>query len=506
MDVFKPVNPVASTRAVQLVMAVCALLTGLVASLLAAEQPFLLVAALLMFAVALATLVQPDTITLGFFLVLLTNSATIAVRFHGMPFIVGAAFPIMLVISAGYYVVIRRQPIVLTMNLFLLIGLLLVQCLGTLFARNIGTAFDNLQTFAIEAVLIYFLILNAVRLPRTLRWVINIFLISAIILGAVPIYQQITGQFENNFGGYGQIPGEDFETGQSLLGATTQPRLAGAIGEKNRFAQFMLMFGMIAVTQITGAKTRSERLLALVATGISFTAATLPFSRGAAVGLVLTIVIAVALSIISFRQLIAVVAAAAITLFAFPQYSSRLLSLNTLENYSAGNLTSSESIDGAALGRTTTMLASLLVFVDHPLIGVGPGQYRYYAQDVGNELGIRRLDEDRQAHNLALDIAANNGIFGLLLTAGIVITTMRGLHKVKNRWKTERRDLASIATGFYLAILTYLTTGIFLHHAYLRYFWTFMAVAGVVILISQKLEASSAPEASPPASRDAAQV
>jgi hypothetical protein len=41
-------------------------------------------------------------------------------------------------------------------------------------------------------------------------------------------------------------------------------------------------------------------------------------------------------------------------------------------------------------------------------------------------------------------------------------------------------ELANLSTGFFLAIVSYMTTGIFLHFAYIRYFWLMIALSVVV--------------------------
>jgi hypothetical protein len=41
-----------------------------------------------------------------------------------------------------------------------------------------------------------------------------------------------------------------------------------------------------------------------------------------------------------------------------------------------------------------------------------------------------------------------------------------------------------MATAFSLSVVTYMTTGIFLHLSYARYFWLIMALAGAAALIA----------------------
>ena len=58
---------------------------------------------------------------------------------------------------------------------------------------------------------------------------------------------------------------------------------------------------------------------------------------------------------------------------------------------------SGASPDGAVLSRATEGIAALLVFADHPLIGVGPGRFPSYYRLYADDIGIRALNADRQS-------------------------------------------------------------------------------------------------------------
>ena len=70
-------------------------------------------------------------------------------------------------------------------------------------------------------------------------------------------------------------------------------------------------------------------------------------------------------------------------------------------------------LDGApdVVAFATSNLAALSVFLEHPVIGVGPDQYfRNYSQDAGNQLGLKHFDRNRQAHSMYLEVLADTGI------------------------------------------------------------------------------------------------
>lgn len=455
---------------------------------IATQEPVLAIVAVVALASLLFSFMHRDIATTGFIVILFTNAAVIAVNFHGLPLAVGSAFPLLLLIPFTYHVIFKRERIIFTSLMMLLLGLLLVQLLGTLNAFSISEAANELFVFVVEGVAIYFLLLNTIRTRETLRNVIRAVLISAIFLGIFPIFQQVTGAFDNNFGGFAQVTGRGFNVTETLVGTTNQPRLSGAIGEKNRFAQIMLMLAVIAMTQIWRGPSRTWRLVAFAAAGIAAIASILPFSRGAAVGAALLVGVGLMLRFITVRQLLLLLAATVILLMIFPQYTVRLVTLEAITGPFTDSSDVTTETDGAIQGRYTEMVAALIVYVEHPVVGVGPGMFRFYSGEVGNELGVKRLIGTRRAHSLYLEVLANTGTLGFVLTMGIVAITIWQLRAIRLRLLKKDPEMANIVTGLALGILAYMTTGVFLHFAYIRYFWAVMGIAAAAIQIGKLRE------------------
>lgn len=486
------------TRLLQVAIVLSALASVLIGAFVVPNQPFLAILGVLGLLVGLLSLMYPDIATLSFFFILLSNAAVVAVKFHNVPFIVSASFPLLLMIPLVYYIFFRHEKVIIHPLFYWMFGLLAVQAIGTITSIDVKDAFSSLQVFAIEGVLIYVLIVNAVRTPQTLRRVVWVILLSSIFLGIFPIYQQLTGNFADQLWGFGQTGGRGFSTQETLISEVRQLRLAGAIGEKNFFAQIMLRLGILSFPLIWAAQSKSFKLLAIIATGVAFAASILPFSRGGAVGFILLLLIGVPLSLISWKQFVTLIMIAILGLMIFPQYMERLGSLHSITSlfYDDEEGPTPET-DGATKGRQTEMLAALIVYAEHPIVGVGPSMYRFYSEDIGNQLGITRIEGERRAHSLYLDVAANTGTLGIFLTFGIIGITLRGLFKARRQWQDSHPELAGIATGLALSTLMFLTTGIFLHFSYIRYFWTLMAVAAATIHIAEQMRKASAAPALP---------
>jgi O-antigen ligase len=155
-------------------------------------------------------------------------------------------------------------------------------------------------------------------------------------------------------------------------------------------------------------------------------------------------------------------------------------------------LSESPAVDGAVQGRATENLAAFHVFRDHPLLGVGPGQFfNRYSAEAGNALDMRFLKQNRRAHNLYLEIAADTGALGLAAFLALVGVTLVQLRRLAQFWRWANPELASLADALLVALIAYMASAVFLQLAYQRYFWFLLALGNATIWILRR-EASSA--------------
>jgi O-antigen ligase len=435
----------------------------------------------------LAILAKPDFATLLVVFVLFTNAAVIAVQFHNVPSLVGASLPALLVFPLASLVIIRREKIVMSPILLPIFLFFAVQVAGTLFSAYRAEATNNLVTFISEGLGLYFLITNVVRTPSMLRRATWALLIAGGFIGALSFYQQLTHTYNNNYWGFAQISNAAFSTGQTTLeGNVQQWRMEGMVGEKNRYAQVMLMLVPLGMFRVFGEKKTLLRILAGVATALIALGASMAFSRGAAVGFALMLLIMVFMRYIKIYQIAVIILGLALLLEAVPQYRDRLTSMESLMAMFSDGEANTGAADNSTLSRLTEMGAAGLVFLDHPVIGVGPGIFRYYYEEYSTLIGLSVKNQERSAHDLYLQVAAEHGLLGLLTLFIALYMTLRSLSRVRKRWMNEEPEIANMATAYMLSIVTYLTTGIFLHFAFIRYFWLIMALAAAVIYIAEQ--------------------
>ncbi len=477
------------------VLAVLAVLAAAVGIGLAVpESPEMTIVAIVAVCAGVLILGYPDLCVPLVLFVVYSNAASVAVDFHGVPAIVGLALPALLLVPLVHRVVIQRQKLVFHPVLWLMIGYLVVILVSSLGTIRPDVARAEIQTYLIEGILIFFLITNVVRTPRMLRAVTWAVVLAGLFLGGLGTYQQLTGTFGNNYGGFAQLSEATFGTGEEeLQGEVLQPRLGGPIRDQNRHAQNMLIIAVLGLFLAWSERSRGLRGLALVAAGAAAAGCALTFSRGTAVAFVMVLVAMLLLRIVKLRHLAIVVVMAALVLQLFPQYSQRLASIGTLASAGDADTAGVQATDGATRGRLNEMVSAMLAFADHPILGVGQGMFRHVFMEYSEEAGFKSQIKAREAHNLFLGIASETGILGLGVFLTILGVVLVPLFRERSYWLARDPPLAFLAAGYLMMIVAYLANGAFLHMAYERFFWSMIALACAAGVIARARRSAPAP-------------
>jgi O-antigen ligase len=473
-----------------LVAIVLTIAIGLAVGAAAAHEPILAIAGVLALLAAVVVAIRPEAAVLIVVGLIYSNAPVVLVQYHSVPLVIGAAVPLILAAPLAYDILVRRQKIVVTPALPWIAGLLVVEILSTLTARDMNDAVSSLNVFLVEGIGLYLLVTNTVRSTELLRAIIWVLLLVGAALGALSFFQQITETYGNSYLGFAQT-----EAAATGLTETGLARLAGPIGEKNRYAQIMLMLIPLGVLQFSGERHRWLRLAALGCALLAAIATALTFSRGAALAAGIILLAMVALRYIRLSHLVAAAALIAVVLVAVPAYSARLTSLADIAVLLSDE-PAATGTDNSLLSRATENLTALQVFADHPLLGVGPGQFPAYYRDYADEIGVSVKAANREAHNLYLGTAAELGFFGLTAFLGAIVATLIQLGRARARALPLRPDLAAMAAGLMLAIVGYLASGLFLHLSYARYFWLILALAGAAATVILQATADAADTAS----------
>ena len=477
------VTPRAPADRSAVAMAILIIMGALAAGILASDAPLLTVAGASALFLGVAIILRPDIATLTTIAILYTNAAVVAVRFHDVPFVIGAFVPLLLMVPLARDLVVRRLPVVAPPALGWMVVLLFIYLVSALFSSETSRSWDGVVVFLVEGFGLYFLLINVIRTPEMLRSATWVLLASGALVSVLSVHQVVTSNYDSNYLGFAQADSAIRTGVTTLAGDVFQPRMAGSIGETNRFAQTMLMLVPLGIFRVIGERSTSLRVLAGLMTLAITLGVVLSFSRGGAVGLAALVLALVVLRLVRVRHVLVIVAVLGLIVVAFPQYGNRITSLAAAGGF--GDAGTAATVDNSLLSRATETLAAALVIVDHPVVGVGPDMfplnYEQYAQVVGI---LIRNDVARQAHNLYLGIGAELGIPGLVVFLIIAGLTVRMILAARRVSITRRPDLERLATPFLLALMTYYVTGMFLHLSFGRFYWLMLAVAGAAAIIT----------------------
>lgn len=461
------------------------------------ESPVIALAPLVAVA-AVSVLIRPQLATWMFLGLLYLNIPVIATKFYGAPYIVAASATALLLIPLVTNI-LRREPLLVTRTLWWMLAFLVALLLSAVFAQDRSTSLQVVEVFLTEGLLLYLLITNVIRSPNALRQAMWVLILAGLVMGALSVVQEQTNTYTNTYGGLAQVNFGTSDPSALVENSSVRPRLAGPIGEKNRYAQILLVLFPLALFRFWRERSPWLRALALIATFFIVAGMLLSFSRGGAVALLVIVGVLVAMRYVSLKGLMLSLGALVVAvLIIAPSYFARLESIGGVEGLLSND--SSAVPDGAIVGRTTAQLAAWSTFLAHPIVGAGPGNFfTVYSQTYANEVGLAYFDEARRAHNLYLETAADDGLLGLAAMLGIMFSSVIGLWRARRYWLTRNREYADLATALLLAVGGYMISAVFLHLSYERYFYLLIALAsaGILVLLPQQ-----PPAALPPSNLD----
>jgi putative inorganic carbon (HCO3(-)) transporter len=439
------------------VVAAAVIVVTTVVALLATNSPVLAVLAAAGGLMVIALAFSPDLATMAVVALIYSNAAVVAVKFHGVPGFVGGAAPFLLLIPLANTVLAERRPVILPSATPWLLGFLAAQAVSALLASDTQTAWGSIIQFLFEGMALFFILYNVVRTPQVLQRLMWVLLAVGAMFGLLSVHQTLTKNHDQSYSGFAQADTVEAQELMDQIGVvlapdSRPPRQGGPFGEPNRYAQIMAALLPLGMLQLTKGRSVVARMGGLGASALIALAIAFTFSRGAAVGIAVSIIAALLLSYVRLREIAVLVAGFAMFVLVVPGYGTRLQSIasatSALTNNASGPIN-----DGAIQGRLGEQVAALKVFADHPVVGVGPGLFAQYYQDYVKSSGFRIHVGPRQAHNLLLDIAAETGIFGLICFLGAVTVTIRDVTRARRRLLTADPELAVVVTSIGLGIL-----------------------------------------------------
>lgn len=458
---------------------------------LGSDYALLIVLALLGITALVVLLAWPElALPVAVFLIW-SNIPAVAVD-AGAPSLVSVAVPLILVAPLAT-TFLRGGMLTIDRTFILLLALLGVYVACTTFSAKPEIGVHRTVTFLTEGIVLYFLVFNAVRTPRTLQWAVWAMLAAGSFLAAITVFQNLTHTFDRPYFGFSPLDIQYF------LGKEPTPRAFGPVGDPNYYGQILVATIALGVPALCGLRRGLIRLFVGGAVVLMLLALAFTYSRGGMLALLIVIGVMVGMGYLKIRHLASMVLMLAVVVLAVPGYRDRIESLTKVSGLTAQNGASNEA-DIAARGRFTENSTAILVFFDYPLIGVGPGAFGDYYQEYAVRTGgpVHRATRrgasgaaageapKREAHNLFLSAAAETGVVGLFALCAVLLTAFRQLLQARRRWLRPDDDSKHIMAGLLLALTGYLAAGVFLSLAFERYLWLLLALVGSAAFIARE--------------------
>ncbi|NWF71318.1 MAG: O-antigen ligase family protein [Chloroflexi bacterium] len=359
----------------------------------------------------------------------------------------------------GTRALVQRRPIVLRSveGAVLFYGFIIA--VSSYVNGEVDTAFDQLIDFAKDFAIVLILVqlCDSEVVWKRMQWAI---IISAGFLAMLTCYQMLTGDTTNDFFGLAKAPVHQIVEGFD----NTRP--TGPLDDPNFYAQILLMVYPLAAYRVLDEKRLRAKGLALLCTLLIVGAIIFTYSRSA----FMMILIISALIVLERRMNVYKIAALAgvvllVALPILPQgYLDRMATIT-------GSTSSAEGQTELSFrGRSSEMIVAMQMFSTHPLLGIGYSAYEEHYLTYSIHVGLDNRLENRQAHSLYLEAAAETGIVGLAAFVFMYLMVFRSLWIARKQLiRIGRSDLVLWLSGLQFGLMGYLMTSIFLHDDYVRY-------------------------------------
>jgi putative inorganic carbon (HCO3(-)) transporter len=420
--------------------------------------------------ILLAAFALPHWSVIVYVVLIYADLLSILVRFHNIPPLARFAGFVLLVAVLGRRVVKGQRLVADAMTGWLVAyGILLA--LGLLYAQ----APDLVMVEVIEYIrnfLTYLLVINALTTIGRVRGAMWALLGMAAVLGTLTVFQTVTGRFDLDFGGLAQahISG--------ITETTDAPRPGGTIGDPNYYGQSLLIILPLAFYLAFRGRRPAARVAGGLIALILVAAIIFTYSRGDTVALAAFLGVAVLYKRPRIQYILGGMVALGLVLSLLPPtYYDRIGTLFSVLQGSPQAIVAESSL----LGRAGAASAAIGMFADYPLLGVGRGNYPLHELDYIQGTSLASKSTGIPPHDLYLEIASEQGLAGLIIMGGILVTMVRALIDIRRRFlRIDEHSTAELATWLGIGLFSYMVSSLFLHGAYLYMLW--LQVALVVAL------------------------
>lgn len=304
--------------------------------------------------------------------------------------------------------------------------------------------------------------------PGSLRAAVLALLAAGSLMGLLTTVQQLSGDYGQTFFDLA-VP----EVKQIVPG-TEGVRAGGPLASTNFYAMILVALVPLALDRTWNAIDLQGRVFGAAAAALTIGATLMTLSRGGLMALAVVVAIMAVWRLFRPSFLLTLALAGLIGIWSLsPAALARFQTLVTLVPGTDG-----VDVEDEFGGRTSEMLVALQLFADHPIVGVGLGNYNAHYLDYSSVLGLDSRRDERSAHSLYLEMAAEGGALGLAVFALLVAAAYRMVDRSRRAFEGGRQaDIANMLAALEVGLAGYLTASVLLHDAFPRYLWILLALA-----------------------------
>jgi O-antigen ligase len=346
----------------------------------------------------------------------------------------------------------RDQPVVF----WAVVALLALAAASVIWATDLGQTRFQLGRLVQVALLLLVVYTAASASPRAFRQIIWGFLAGSLVTGVYSIAR-----------------------GTYLAGG----RLAG-ISDPNLFASELIPAIVLSAFIFLTAASRRTRLAAFVVFMVDLVTFALTQSRGGIAGLAVALVASIALAGRARPRVVALVLVIiALGVGYFVAYAPTHLQ----SSFSAG------SFSAASSGRADEWRIALRIFRNHPLNGVGLGNFVVvepgYATQTFNLTFVNQVvGRPLVAHNSYLELAAELGIAGVALFLTILFVPLRSAVRALDALREYADNLEFYARGLVAGAFGMFAAYFFFSGQYEKQLWLFVGLLASLAALAQRVD------------------
>ena len=320
---------------------------------------------------------------------------------------------------------------------------------------------DEVMNSYLKIVIVFVLMMNVLTTTERLERLMWIIVVCTGVIAALSVFDYVRGI--------------NLVEGGRLAGP-----VGGIFGNPNDLAMNMTSFLPAAIViALSGRQPAGKRLVAALIAMLMVATIVFTKSRGGALGIVAALGALALLGRWMRRGVgtITIVAVLVATPFLPDAFWARMVSIVDEE--------SDKQFTGSREARRTVMQEGIEAFLEHPVTGVGVGQFKNYNPPERKERWL-------EAHNVLIQVAAETGFFGLLAfsfliiaAAAATITTQRRVRHALRRGATRDEDtdddaraLGEHTLGLSAGLIGWFVCAMFVSIAYN---WTFYYLLALVV-------------------------